>query len=236
MCTLTYFPTQESGFILTSNRDEAPNRKTLEPQIYSLDGGAYLFPKDQLAGGTWLAASEGKRIVSLLNGGFEPHVPDGPYRLSRGIVVLDVLQTSNLESTLQSYDLEGVEPFTMVIVDWSDQLRLMDLIWDGSQRHLTQHANAPKIWSSSLLYTQQMKMEREQWFDAFKNDLSTTDKHEILKFHHDAGKGNQEYGLIMDRGFVKTKSISQITVSDYLLFDYEALDEGRYRTRLDLSS
>ena len=32
----------------------------------------------------------------------------------------------------------------------------------------------------------------------------------LLEFHKTAGKGNLDYGVIMDRGFVKTTSITQI--------------------------
>ena len=34
MCTVTLIPTGENNFILTSNRDEVINRKTLLPEFY----------------------------------------------------------------------------------------------------------------------------------------------------------------------------------------------------------
>ncbi len=36
MCTVTFIPESVSGFILTSNRDEAPNRSTVPPKIYEV--------------------------------------------------------------------------------------------------------------------------------------------------------------------------------------------------------
>ena len=38
MCTVTYLPIGEADFILTSNRDEQPTRKTIEPKEYFEDG------------------------------------------------------------------------------------------------------------------------------------------------------------------------------------------------------
>ena len=32
----------------------------------------------------------------------------------------------------------------------------------------------------------------------------------MLEFHKTAGAGNEDYGVIMDRGFVKTTSITQV--------------------------
>ena len=35
MCTVTYLPIGNKDFILTSNRDEDVNRKTISPKIYT---------------------------------------------------------------------------------------------------------------------------------------------------------------------------------------------------------
>lgn len=54
MCTVTYIPQENNNFILTSNRDEAYGRKTLAPSFYTIDGVKMLFPKDAVAGGSWI--------------------------------------------------------------------------------------------------------------------------------------------------------------------------------------
>ena len=38
-----------------------------------------------------------------------------------------------------------------------------------------------------------------------------------MKFHKTAGQGNKDYGVIMDRFFVKTTSITQITKTDNMV-------------------
>ena len=68
----------------------------------------------------------------------------------------------------------------------------------------------PTIWSSSLLYTSEVKQQREQWFSQFLFDSMRPSEMDLLKFHTTAGTGDKTNDLIMDRGFVKTKSITQV--------------------------
>ncbi len=87
--------------------------------------------------------------------------------------------------------------------------------------------NDVEIWSSSPLYSDEMKRERVQWFKDFKseNDLNAQS---LWKFHHTAGNGDKNTNLIMDRGFVKTKSITQIIkTSEKIRMIYEDLDEDQ---------
>ncbi len=71
MCTVTYLPLGNNNFILTSNRDETPLRKTIPPKEYDENGVELTYPKDELAGGTWIGLSDKNRLVCLLNGGFK---------------------------------------------------------------------------------------------------------------------------------------------------------------------
>ena len=75
MCTITLFPLSgiKKGFVLTSNRDEVSGRQTLPPDFSENKGRKMLFPKDGVAGGTWIGVSDRQRLVCLMNGGFEKH-------------------------------------------------------------------------------------------------------------------------------------------------------------------
>lgn len=209
MCTVTIIPKGKNEFILTSNRDEAPNRTSLAPDIYSIKDTKMMFPKDELAGGTWIGVSEKNRLICLLNGGFTCHERKADYRMSRGVVVNDLLSSDDVVASIENYYLDDVEPFTLVIADWNTDLKLFELVWDGSQKHFTALPVEPKIWSSSTLYSEEMKKERLQWFEDFKteNELDSTS---LMSFHKTAGKDNQEYGVVMDRDYVKTTSITQV--------------------------
>lgn len=209
MCTVTLIPLGKSDFVLTSNRDEAPNRKTLDPDFYIEKGVNLLYPKDALAGGTWIGVSEKNRLICLLNGGFTLHKRQEEYRLSRGVVVKDLLISSNYLEVIESYNLMNIEPFTIVLVDWEDDLSFLEFVWDGVAKHITRLPLEPKIWSSTTLYSENMKQARKDWFEAYKS-TEEFNPESILDFHKTAGKGNKDYGVIMERGFVKTTSITQV--------------------------
>lgn len=209
MCTVTIIPIGKSDFILTSNRDEAPNRVSAEPKFYSVQDVTLLFPKDELSGGTWIGASEKNRVLCVLNGGFTYHERRPNYRLSRGVVAKDLLIADGIKTSIENYDLNDVEPFTMVIADWNDSLRFLELVWDGQQKHLTELPLEPRIWSSATLYSETMKRERLLWFNDYKSQ-NNLNLESLMTFHKTGGTGNEDYGVIMNRGFVKTTSITQI--------------------------
>jgi len=209
MCTVTIAPTFDNGFILTSNRDEAPDRIPLAPKFYETDACTLLYPKDKTAGGTWVGVSSKNRIICILNGAFSNHKKKDKYRVSRGIIAKDFMTCDHVVNTSETYNLNDVEPFTMVIADWNSSLSFYELIWDGDNKHFQKLPLEPKIWSSSTLYTEVMKKERLSWFKDFcsKNQILPET---LLKFHKTAGKGNISYDVVMDRGHVKTTSITQI--------------------------
>ena len=210
MCTVTIVPLPESpeGFVLTSNRDEAVLRKTHPPEIYSEGGSQLLYPKDSEAGGSWIGLSDRKRTICLLNGGFRKHLRNPPYRKSRGLVVKEFLAARDFLEMAEDYEFEGIEPFTMVVAEYEQQLRLLELVWDGYSMHLKHLPQQPGSWSSSLLYSSEAIERRKQKFEAFQKHHPLNSLN-LLQFHSSGGDLSEE-GLIIDRGFLKTCSITQI--------------------------
>ncbi len=211
MCTISLvFNSEENpGFILTSNRDEAPGRETLSPDFYTINNSRLLFPKDAVAGGTWIGVSAHKRVVCLMNGGFEKHIRADNYRVSRGVVVKDILAAEDALKEINSYNFQGIEPFTLILGDWKQELYFYELVWDGTNSHLKKLRLKNHIWSSSPLYSTEMKNLRETWFEEFRQKKNMTSE-SLWDFHHAAGVGNKNIDLVMDRDFIKTKSITQI--------------------------
>jgi hypothetical protein len=209
MCTVTYLRLN-NGFLLTSNRDERLTRPlALAPAKYLMDGVELIYPKDTLANGTWIAASENGMTVCLLNGGFEPHVPAPPYRMSRGLVVLDFFKSKSIEEFYNGYNLDGIEPFTLVVLEFGN---LYELRWTGTQK-LFKKMNElePHIWSSVTLYTPQTIALREKWFAAFLDNNPHYTQDDILKFHLFAGEGDSATDIRMSRlGLVKTVSVTSV--------------------------
>ena len=131
-----------------------------------------------------------------------------------------------LLETIEAYNLSDIEPFTLVIADWNTTLNYYEFIWDGLAKQLTLLPPEPRIWSSTTLYTQQQKALRKNWFEAFKSKTELNAQ-SLLKFHHTAGNEHPDFGVIMDRGFVKTTSITQVIKNkNKIAMRFENLDSG----------
>ena len=210
MCTVTYLPIADNQFILTSNRDETPLRKTIPPKKYVEDGVTLTYPKDEIAGGTWIGVSSKNRVVCLLNGGFVNHKRKLPYKMSRGIIVKNILIADNAIAFINEFDFTNIEPFTLILIDWDVKLVTYELVWDGVKKHFKPLAQEPKIWSSSPLYTPEMKAEREMWFTNWLENNKKDFLKNILKFHKNNSLGTKETSPKMKRKFIETVSITSI--------------------------
>ncbi len=217
MCTVTFLPKGNNRYILTSNRDETPKRAALAPEAYLVGDTTIYYPKDPLAGGTWIATDKNRYTVCLLNGGFEKHSHTPPYRLSRGQMVLQFFEFGDLNSFKENFMFEGMEPFTFVIVESStEDVKLDELIWDGNKLHSrTLDANQSFIWSSSTLYPEPVRAERRDWFEKWTLNRHDYTQSSIMEFHHSGGKGDAWNDFVMNRnGVVQTVSITSIEKED----------------------
>ncbi len=210
MCTVSYLPLKNDGFILTSSRDVPYARKSaLEPQKYIEDDVEMYYPKDGEAGGTWIGTSSKNRLICLLNGGFVYHTSRSVYIKSRGLIVKELLKVDDIKIGLENIDLNGVEQFTLTIVDWNDELQLIEFVWDGKKKHLKKMKQEPHIWSSSTLYDDEIKKLREEWFSNWQHANDFTQEN-ILSFHKTAGVGDKRIDVMMDRKLGGTVSITSI--------------------------
>ncbi len=209
MCTVTYIPQSDQNFILTSNRDEAPQRSPQQLTTLSQHGVELIFPKDAGAGGTWIAAANDGRVACLLNGAFEKHKHEPPYRRSRGIMVLDYFSYQSTSDFCERYDFEGMEPFTFVLVGKNE---LHELRWDEKKVHLKAlNTKGRYIWSSSTLYTTEVRLRREAWFKEWLESRSDFSLKAIQDFHLHGGERDEWNGFVMNRmNVVQTVSITNI--------------------------
>ncbi len=223
MCTVTYLPTAENGFILTSNRDEKIIRPAAtEPTTEIISGREVSFPRDPKAGGTWIAASK-DRTVCLLNGAFAKHFVNPSYKKSRGLVVLECFAYADVHEFLIKYDFGGIEPFTLLI--WSEQ-ELCELRWDFEKIHYRKlDKNLPQIWSSVTLYSDEIISKRSFWFRQWVEKFLSPNLEDIRKFHRFTGDGDTNNDLIMNReGQMLTVSMTSIVkTSDKVEIIYEDL-------------
>ena len=156
MCTVTYIPLKDTCFI-TSNRDENSKRITaMPPEIYDGINNRKVYPKDSQAGGTWIACKDNGTAAVLLNGAFKKHIPSPPYKRSRGLVFLEILDAENPVGHFMDISMEAIEPFTMIILDES----LHECRWDGTIKHCSVlNKSNSYIWSSLHYMMKQRLLE-----------------------------------------------------------------------------
>ena len=208
MCTVSFLPLPENQFLLTHNRDEKVIR---ENAIFPTRENGLLFPKDGLAGGTWIISSKDQKTICLLNGAFEKHDRQLPYRHSRGKVLLDAFQFDDFDRFCQEYNLDKIEPFTLILIDHSDGLSLLELRWDGSKKYIKSlDPRSTHFWCSATLYPKKMAEQRESWFEEWLSE-NKFDLDAIRHFHRYGGKGDESNNLTINRDdLMKTISITSI--------------------------
>ena len=211
MCTVSFVSSNDK-FIITSNRDEKIIRPSaIEPKNYLVNNKNILFPKDPKAGGTWYAVTEQGTILVLLNGADEKHEVKLPYRRSRGLIVLDIISTISAIKTWKVIDLDNIEPFTLVLFQ---ENKLYQLRWNGTEKStLNLDSFKSHIWSSSTLYSKEIREKRADWFVNFLETKPQITEDEMYNFHRYTENDNSENGLVINRDdIMKTLSITQSVV------------------------
>lgn len=233
MCTVSFVPVGSRVF-LTSNRDEKQCRLPAQPPLpHSRFGATLLFPTDGDKGGTWIAARTNGAAGVLLNGAAVPHVSQGPYRHSRGLVLPQLLAAYNPVDAFSKWTAEGIEPFTLVLYV---RRRLYECRWDGSLKSIRRlPANKPHIWSSSTLYTPQMQERRNKWFQDWLVQNPVPDGDSLRRLHRFGGEGDSDVDYVMNRSDkTLTVSITSIELTgNAAVITYQSLsDDTTYRTRI----
>jgi hypothetical protein len=237
MCTVTFVPVQDKYFI-TSNRDEKNARKlAIPPAVYQFESGKILFPKDGDMGGSWIASHENGNAAVLLNGALEKHIPQPPYRLSRGKIFLHVIASETPVMRFDSLNLERIEPFTLIVFEKGD---LYECRWDGVKKYCQQlRSYRPYIWSSVTLYEEHIIQKRESWFASFLHETPNPSQQDVLYFHHFTGDGNKGHSLQMEReNLYSTVSITGISLMpDRADIKYHDLKERKiYESEIELTT
>ena len=201
MCIVSIFSDKAGNFILTQNRDESIFRPTSdEIRTREIFHQNYTGPLDLVSGGTWIFYSD-LVVCCILNGGYIKHSHRPHYRLSRGLVILEVLKYPDFEKFSDEIDLDEIEPFTMIMLQRISGEKKI-LVWDGIQKYKedVSHTNLI-VRSSSTLYTESEKRMHEAVFE----NLNKKDPESIFKLQKELRmKKNEKFPT------VQTTSISQI--------------------------
>lgn len=212
MCTVSFVYANDS-FLLTSNRDEKITRPSaIEPKIYQIENKKIIYPKDAKAGGTWFVVDEFGNAIILLNGGKTKHIPKEKYRLSRGIIVLDLIASDSIVSKWETIDLTDIEPFTLVVLENKQPYQLQ---WSGEEKSTEiLEVNQNYIWSSSTLYSSEIQQQRADWFAQYMKENTEISAEKMKVFHKNTEPKDAKNGLIINRdNLLKTLSVTQAVIS-----------------------
>lgn len=241
MCTLTYVP-KNSGFILTSSRDEVVSRPTLAPAEYYNYGQFLIYPKDLVKNGTWLAMGK-NTIACLLNGSIEQAFLKEKYLESRGTLVLKSYKFTDIESFLKEESFNEVPPFTLLLINTKNTRTIDQISWNGKEKlHQKFNSKKPRIWSSATLYNEKQRMQRQNWFDDLLQNNKDLSSQNLLEFHEQKHTSDDTSNILMKRNDDKqTTSISQIIIdqNEHIfkyknLIDCETKNFGWTKEEMDL--
>lgn len=213
MCTVTYIPNGEKSYFLTSNRDESPLRGsvTIQPEILNISNTKVISPIDEKAKGTWLLSSEKGITLCILNGAFKKHKHNPPYSYSRGLLPFKYLEYSSTDDFYNNVDLDGVEPFTLVICENGE--KLTTLIWDEKEKHVSKlNPNESYIWSSATLYDEETKHFKEELFNNFIKNCGKNIN--PIDFHTIGRENSIEPCVFIKREKVETVSTTVVEVNE----------------------
>lgn len=213
MCTVSFIPQGDKIFI-TSNRDEKSSRKAaLVPEFYQMKTGRIAFPKDGRAGGTWIALHENGNAIVFLNGAEKKHEKKPSYRKSRGVILLELIDSEDPVTTFHTIDLDDIEPFTAIT--WSDR-QLYQCRWNGMEKEIVEKSiHTSHIWASSTLYSEEVIGKRRKWFNDFLSAHPQINQPEILDFHMHTGDGDVHNDLRINRnGIDMTVSVTSLLIEN----------------------
>ncbi len=209
MCTVSYVPLGSGNFILTSNRDENPERVTHEPgdETTIVEAGTIICPKDSKAGGSWIAMSTQGKVACLLNGAFIKHSHQPPYRKSRGLILMEYFSYETAIQFHNKIDLKNIENFTLIMLENG---MVYELKWDGEEKFFQmKEENETHLWSSCTLYDEETASGKDLKFHSWI-DTQTQITADGLSFFH--GLNNPD-GFLLDLPIVKTVSITTVQKS-----------------------
>ena len=238
MCTVTFIP-QENGYCLTSSRDEDVDRLCLPPMEYKMGDKTLIFPKDQLANGSWIAATATGRAACLLNGAYKMDAP-ASYPRSRGLILLESFQHHNIDDYTKSVNLHEVGPFTLILLDFrkSTSGAILELRWDGEKKYISSlDAKKAHIWSSATLYDQEAAKIRSSWFSNWLKLKDNATPDGIFNFHNQRHGNDPATDILMERlSYFRTVSISQIQwKTGHKFFKYlDLIQQKEYITSLKM--
>jgi hypothetical protein len=214
VCTLSWAPAGD-GYRILFNRDERYARAAAQPPLARCHRGVrVLAPTDGDFGGTWIGVNEAGVAAALLN-----RYHDGPTdpprsRVSRGLLVADLLDAGSAAELIERIgdrDLAPYQPFTIAAFGPAESVRLAD--WDG--RHLEgSQATAPGLLRTSSGRDQATaERVRAEAFRRLVPPGREADPAWLRRFHRSHQPERGPFSVCMHRDEAATQSMTEIVVT-----------------------
>ncbi|MBI1762767.1 MAG: NRDE family protein [Acidobacteria bacterium] len=242
MCTVSWTHTA-TGYELFCNRDERRTRPPAwTPRVRERHGVRFSAPIDGESGGTWIGINQYGLTLALLN---RYDVQAGPPRdeyLSRGWLLLELLDSlgpQHAQERLQARRLTAFQPFTLAAVAVQATARLFQ--WDGCQLTVEDNAEAHLPLTSSSFATARVIAERRA---QFAQSVSSAAERGVAlaAYHQSHTPAPGAFSVCMHRDNAQTVSYSHIQVAaQQITFNYfpqapcAAAGAAPYATRLELT-
>jgi hypothetical protein len=220
MCTVTIIPVAPAhSFRMVCNRDEQRTRPAaIPPTVTTLGPRTILMPRDAHAGGTWVALSDQRIALTLLNVN-PPHPLSPPFsaRKSRGSIIPALLPLDDHHDMLRAalaLDARLFPPFRLVI---ASALGISELVSDGSliTLRVTTPIDRPAMFTSSGLGDHLVDSPRRKLFDESLGSSQTPNPRDQDAFHEHCWPDRQQLSVLMHRADARTVSRTVVTVGEH---------------------
>ncbi len=214
MCTVSVIPMPHGGFRVVANRDESHLRPpATEPEWTTLPGGVRaLWPRDGLAGGTWIGASDRGRLLAILNYNLHPapRLPPRNELISRGLIIPRLLEDERpLAESIAALELDRFAPFRLVAIDGSGgQIRIDEARWDRTRLTTDGHAGPAACFASSGLGDHLVQVRIPLFEELVIRPGPTVELQD--RFHAHRWPDRSELSVLMHRPDARTISVTMI--------------------------
>jgi transport and Golgi organization protein 2 len=223
MCTVTWLP-RPDGYHLLCNRDERDSRQpALGPRIHEQNGVKYIAPVDGDHGGSWIGTNEFGMSLCLLNRYGDVQSDENREYISRGLLLIDLLDCSEVEQVtlrISDVDLSRFRPFNLLVLPRSAESALLE--WTGSKFSIVSDVESFVPLTSTSLTEPGVAVERRLQFAAIATRQGLNED-SLDDYHRSHLPTRGSYSVCMHRDGAATVSLSKVSVTPVeIVFAYES--------------
>ena len=229
MCTMTWIRPRPGELTVCFNRDEQRSRPAAEPPRTHTTGGLhFLAPTDPVGGGTWLAVNECGLVLALLNHYAVDHVWRARQPVSRGRLILGLIDAQEVEEVtwrMTHLRMEDYHPFLLATLDPANRQTLHR--WDGHHIEARELMEGDLPLTTSSVDTRHVLAHRQRAFQRARETAHGINLAALERYHAHRDELGGAYSVCMTRPDAQTVSYSQVTITpDGIQFLYQPIADA----------